>query len=117
MKSVVERLTTAKAPVGRDGSQIRFWDHHWIPGVGNLSANTNQASNSVNYPVMLTDFLDVSGQWDARKLQKILPEDIVNKIISISPPSPWKEADCIAWEPSSDGQFSIKSAYQSLGDN
>ncbi|KAL4299502.1 hypothetical protein AHAS_Ahas17G0107300 [Arachis hypogaea] len=65
---------------------------------------------------MLIDFLDVSGQWDVRKLQEFLPEDIVKRIVTISPPSPWKEADCIAWGPSSDGQLSIKTTYQNLRD-
>ncbi|RYR58929.1 hypothetical protein Ahy_A05g024788 [Arachis hypogaea] len=53
-----------------------------------------------------------SRQWDMGKLQRMLPEDIVKKIIAISPPSPWKEADRIAWGASSDGTFSTKSAYQ-----
>ncbi|KAL4359627.1 hypothetical protein AHAS_Ahas08G0096300 [Arachis hypogaea] len=97
-----------------DGSKIRFWEHHWIPGVGSLSATTNQVSNSDNLSEMLIDFLDVSGQWDVRKLQEVLPEDIVKRIVGISPPSPWKEADYLAWSSSPDGQFSIKSAYQNL---
>ncbi|RYR52427.1 hypothetical protein Ahy_A06g027345 [Arachis hypogaea] len=54
------------------------------------------------------------GQWDVRKLQEVLPEDIVKRIVGISPPSPWKEADYLAWSSSPDGQFSIKSAYQNL---
>ncbi|XP_016168765.1 uncharacterized protein LOC107611342 [Arachis ipaensis] len=77
-----------------DGFQIRFWEHCWIPSVGSLSATTNQ--------------------WNVRKLQEMLPEDIVKRIVGISPPSPWKEADYIAWRSSSNGQFSIKSAYQNL---
>ncbi|RYR72069.1 hypothetical protein Ahy_A02g006258 [Arachis hypogaea] len=99
-----------------DGSLIRFWDHYWIPDVGNLSATVNQVSNITNSSDMLTDFLDVSGQWDIRKLQEVLPEDVVKRIATISPPSPWKEADHIAWGLSSDGQFSIKTAYQNLRD-
>ncbi|RYR06915.1 hypothetical protein Ahy_B05g074232 [Arachis hypogaea] len=99
-----------------DGSLIRFWEHYWIPGVGSLSATTNQVSNNANSSDMLIDFLDVSGQWDVRKVQEILPEDIVKRIVTISSPSPWKEADYIAWGPSSDGQFSIKIAYQNHRD-
>ncbi|QHO25231.1 Putative ribonuclease H protein [Arachis hypogaea] len=99
-----------------DGSLIRFWDHYWIPDVGNLSATVNQVSNITNSSDMLTDFLDVSGQWDIRNLQEVLPEDVVKRIATISPPSPWKEADHIAWGLSSDGQFSIKTAYQNLRD-
>nr|XP_025664883.1 uncharacterized protein LOC112763420 [Arachis hypogaea] len=95
-----------------DGSQIRFWDHYWVPGVGRLRDSAIQVSNSVNLSEMLMDFLDVSGLWDVGKLQRMLPEEIIKKIVAISPPSPWKEADHLAWGLSSDGSFSTKSAYQ-----
>ncbi|RYR05834.1 hypothetical protein Ahy_B06g085655 [Arachis hypogaea] len=97
-----------------DGAHIRFWEHNWIPGVGSLSETTDQVSNNVNLSDMLIDFLDVSGQWDVRKLQESLPEDIVKKIVPISPPSPWKEADCIAWGPSSDDCFYARSVWRKL---
>ncbi|RYQ96479.1 hypothetical protein Ahy_B08g092237 [Arachis hypogaea] len=45
------------------------------------------------------------GQWDMDKLQRMLPEEITKKIVAISPPSPWKEANHLAWGPSSDGSF------------
>ncbi|XP_072066946.1 uncharacterized protein [Arachis hypogaea] len=51
-----------------DGSQIRFWDHCWVPGVGRLSEIASQVSNNVNYSDMLMDFLNVSGHWDIEKL-------------------------------------------------
>ncbi|RYQ87684.1 hypothetical protein Ahy_B09g095213 [Arachis hypogaea] len=76
-----------------DGSQIRFWDHCWIPGVGRLSESTSQVSRFANNSDLVTDFLNVSGQWDVGKLQGMLPQSIINKIVAISPPSPWKEAD------------------------
>ncbi|RYQ87637.1 hypothetical protein Ahy_B09g095159 [Arachis hypogaea] len=63
---------------------------------------------------MVMDFLNVSGHWDVEKLQSMLPEDIIKRIVAIPPPSPWKGADCIAWRHSPDGSFSTKSSYQSL---
>ncbi|KAL4396188.1 hypothetical protein AHAS_Ahas01G0066900 [Arachis hypogaea] len=79
-----------------DGSQIHFWNHNWVSGVGLLSEMTSQVSVNLNYNDMLMDFLDVSRQWDVGKLQEVLPEHIIKKIVAISPPSPWKEADRIA---------------------
>ncbi|XP_052112461.1 uncharacterized protein LOC127744218 [Arachis duranensis] len=95
-----------------DGTRIRFWDHHWAPGAGRLSDSLSQVSSGFNSTELLMDFCDISGHWDVGKLQGMLPEDIVQRITAISPPSPWKEADHIAWEPSSDGIFSTKTAYQ-----
>ncbi|RYR10336.1 hypothetical protein Ahy_B05g078806 [Arachis hypogaea] len=95
-----------------DGTRIRFWNHHWVPGARHLSDSSIQVSSGFNSSEMLMDFCDISEQWDVGKLQWMLPENIVKKIIAISPPSPWKEADHIVWGPSSDGTFSAKSAYQ-----
>ncbi|RYR76113.1 hypothetical protein Ahy_A01g000707 [Arachis hypogaea] len=62
-----------------DGSQIYFWDHNWVPGVGRLSESATQVSNNINFSEMLMDFLDISGQWDT------LPEEIIKKIVAIFP--------------------------------
>ncbi|RYR44728.1 hypothetical protein Ahy_A08g041008 isoform B [Arachis hypogaea] len=62
----------------------------------------------------LTDFLLVSGAWDINKLKEWLPDDTVHKIISMSPLSPWKQEDHIAWAATSDGTFSLKTAYQAI---
>ncbi|RYR56808.1 hypothetical protein Ahy_A05g022515 [Arachis hypogaea] len=62
------------------------------------------------------EFFDVSGHWDTRKLQELLPENVVKNIVAISPPSPWKGTDHLAWGISLDGSFSTKSVYQSLSE-
>ncbi|RYQ94972.1 hypothetical protein Ahy_B08g089956 [Arachis hypogaea] len=54
--------------------------------------------------------------WDENKLKEWLPDPIVGKIRALSPPSPWKGHDSVAWAPTSDGTFSLKSAYNSLHD-
>ncbi|RYR07194.1 hypothetical protein Ahy_B05g074510 [Arachis hypogaea] len=35
-----------------------------------------------------SDFFDVSGDWDEKKLQECLPKQVVDVILAISPPSP-----------------------------
>ncbi|RYR35538.1 hypothetical protein Ahy_A10g050689 [Arachis hypogaea] len=57
--------------------------------------------------IMHPDFGNAVGQWDMDKLQRMLPEEITKKIVAISPPPPWKEADHLAWGPSSDGSFNL----------
>ncbi|RYQ82266.1 hypothetical protein Ahy_B10g100865 [Arachis hypogaea] len=99
-----------------DGAQIRFWDHNWVPGLGRLDRVANQVSSNFNYSNSLMEFLDVSGHWDTGKLQELLPEDVVKKIVAISSPSPWKGTDHLAWGLTPDGLFNTKSAYQSLSE-
>ncbi|XP_057760081.1 uncharacterized protein LOC130980412 [Arachis stenosperma] len=55
--------------------------------------------------------------WDANKLRTWLPEELVEKIIAMTPPSPWKDDDQLAWNLSSDGTFKLRSAYNSLDRN
>ncbi|RYR46846.1 hypothetical protein Ahy_A07g032688 [Arachis hypogaea] len=57
------------------------------------------------------------GVWDANKLRTWLPEELVEKIIAMTPPSPWKDDDQLAWNVSSDGTFNLRSAYNSLDRN
>ncbi|RYR04899.1 hypothetical protein Ahy_B06g084709 isoform A [Arachis hypogaea] len=59
--------------------------------------------------------LQVSSDWDKDKLKEWLPDSIVGKIRALSPPFPWKGHDFVAWAPTSDGTFSLKS-YSSLND-
>ncbi|RYR12122.1 hypothetical protein Ahy_B04g069663 isoform A [Arachis hypogaea] len=57
------------------------------------------------------------GYWDDRKLREWLPDEVVQRVLVMAPPSPWKNEDQIAWALSSDGAFNLKSAYQSLHTN
>ncbi|XP_025635616.1 uncharacterized protein [Arachis hypogaea] len=98
-----------------DGSVIKFWQHNWVPNLGSLDQHVPQVrTNYVEYSSSLMDFLDVSGNWDLNKLNSWLPEDMVKKIAAISPPSPWKMPDHVAWNLSSDGSFDLKQSYQVL---
>ncbi|QHO47257.1 Putative ribonuclease H protein [Arachis hypogaea] len=99
-----------------DGSSIKFWKHNWVPNLGILTQYCDQVLTETNLSVFPTDFLSVSGDWDEDKLKEWLPDSIVEKIRALSPPSPWKGHDSVAWAPTSDGTFSLKSAYSSLND-
>ncbi|MED6181435.1 hypothetical protein PIB30_118602 [Stylosanthes scabra] len=97
-----------------DGSRINFWNHNWVPSLGHLTNHVTQVSSQHNLSNSLNDFLLVSGNWDEQQLRNWLPDSVVNQIMAMSPPSPWKGEDQIAWGLSADGSFSLKSAYFSL---
>ncbi|RYR15599.1 hypothetical protein Ahy_B04g072448 [Arachis hypogaea] len=52
--------------------------------------------------------------WDVDKLRECLPDEVVQRIIAMSPPSPWKQTDHVARNLSTDGTFQLKQAYQAL---
>ncbi|RYR27989.1 hypothetical protein Ahy_B01g052070 isoform C [Arachis hypogaea] len=54
---------------------------------------------------------------DDRKLREWLLDEVVQRVLAMAPPSPWKNEDQIAWALSSDGAFNLKSAYQFLHTN
>ncbi|XP_025679132.1 uncharacterized protein [Arachis hypogaea] len=97
-----------------DGSQIKFWEHNWVPNLGSLQQHTTQVISLGDLESSLMNFLNVSGDWDEDKLKEWLPESTVKRIMAMAPPSPWKKADCIAWANTYDGCFSLKSAYKSI---
>ncbi|WRX29825.1 Ribonuclease H domain - like 10 [Theobroma cacao] len=51
-----------------------------------------------------------NGKWDMGKLNDVLPEDVVAEILKISIDLP--SDDRAYWVPTSDGQFTIKSAWE-----
>ncbi|RYR01851.1 hypothetical protein Ahy_B06g080712 [Arachis hypogaea] len=54
------------------------------------------------------------GDWDLEKIREWIPEDWVSKIAAMALPSPQKNADQAARDPSTDGTFIVKSAYKAL---
>ncbi|XP_072064268.1 uncharacterized protein [Arachis hypogaea] len=54
---------------------------------------------------------DVEREWDGEKLNDSLPLGTVQKIMAMSPPSPWKNVDHIAWNQTSDRAFSLQTTW------
>ncbi|RYR40794.1 hypothetical protein Ahy_A09g046533 isoform B [Arachis hypogaea] len=73
----------------------------------------NQGLSNMEWQICFPD----AGHWDDRKLREWLPDEVVQRVLAMAPPSPWKNEDQITWALSSDGAFNLKSAYQSLHTN
>ncbi|QHN95506.1 Putative ribonuclease H protein [Arachis hypogaea] len=71
-----------------NGSKIDSWKHNWVPRLGKLEHHITQVSNDIDYSVNLTDFFTVSGSWDIVRLKEILLEDVVKRIVALSPQFP-----------------------------
>lgn len=81
-----------------------FWHDNWI-GDGLLCSKVDIYGEHI-----VRDFV-IEGGWNIRMLEQWLPEQWVQKILSIPPPCCVGE-DTMVWAPSSSGGFSLSSAYQ-----
>lgn len=98
---VIEQYTRWRIGKG----ELFFWHDCWMGEAPLVSRFQSFASSMtrVHY------FYD-NGKWDVGKLNDVLPEDVVAKILKISI-DPTND-DRAYWVPTSDGQFTTKSAWE-----
>ncbi|EOY32335.1 Uncharacterized protein TCM_040145 [Theobroma cacao] len=96
--SVIEQFTRCRIGKG----ELFFWHDCWMGEAPLVSRYPSFASSTTR----VCYFYD-NGKWDLGKLNNVLPEEVVAKIlkISIDPLS----VDTAFWVPTSNGQFTIKS--------
>nr|XP_029150689.1 uncharacterized protein LOC114925755 [Arachis hypogaea] len=59
----------------------------------NKSIISDRVNQYLNNNISLNDFFSVSRDWDEAKLKEWLPNNIIDRIIVVAPPSPWKKDD------------------------
>ncbi|KAF7838963.1 Ribonuclease H protein [Senna tora] len=62
----------------------------------------------------LVEFIDANGGWNRGMLERYLPKEICAAVLRVLPPNSCRGADTVRWKHSSDGVFSVKSAYNLL---
>ena len=98
-----------------DGSRTRIWLDCWATKQGpliNLAVHP-VPHESVNATV--SEFLNVHGGWNWSAFEHLLPNSILMQIASIMPPSSLLGVDKIYWHYEPSGNFTVRSAYESLG--
>lgn len=55
--------------------------------------------------------------WNLSIFRERLPDDIVRKIVNILPPRPLVGSDKVFWMHTSNGDFTVKSAYRMIKKN
>lgn len=96
----------------RNRVDTRFWEDLWIPSVKEPLQHLVPCVpfSESHFPV--AHYANENGwRWD--RLKNYLPENICNLIANIKPPSPG-HVDFPSWNGSSDGNFTVKSAYSYL---
>ena len=97
-----------------NGNSVSFWQDKWIPSCSRLRDHLLQSVPAHLVNVKVKDLVLNSGGWDWNSFQHLLPSRICSLIASFPPPSQQASADSLVWEPSGDGDFSVKSAYEKI---
>ena len=94
-----------------DGRMIDIWSHSWLPDVGQSRVISPRDGARVEKVCDL--FYPNSKIWDSRLIQHIFYPWEAEKIMKIHV-SEVSTEDTLVWPLSSDGNYSVKSAYRLL---
>ncbi|KAH9724217.1 putative ribonuclease H protein [Citrus sinensis] len=99
-----------------DGERVRFWWDCWVTTSSPLAEFVTQPIPNTLLSKRVADFVDETGNWNWSLFSHLLPNNILLKIASVHPPTASHGADSFFWGASSNGTFSVKSAYELLDD-
>lgn len=94
-----------------DGRNISIWDHNWLPEPGMSRVVSPKMDEGLNRVCDL--FYPNTKTWNWEVLQKsfyLWEAEVIRKIYV----SEACNTDCLVWSKTSDGCYSVKSAYQML---
>ncbi|XP_061998979.1 uncharacterized protein LOC133716290 [Rosa rugosa] len=96
-----------------DGSSINFWLDHWLLPSSLICLALPTADININATI---NSFWTDEAWNLDLLSSMVPSDIVNKIINI--PTGFDNCGCdsLIWGATSNGTFTVKSAYNSSFD-
>jgi hypothetical protein len=92
-----------------DGETVKIWKDQWLPPP--LTTLIHSPHHSLDANSKVSALIDrTSGWWNTQLLQVNFREDEIARICCICP-SPIQAPDTLIWKGTSNGQFSVKSAY------
>lgn len=99
-----------------NGRTINCWKDSWIPNEGKIADRLLRNPTCFENCLRVSDLVDCHRNWSLENLVTLVPDDIIQKILSMLAPNPAREDDRVAWKLSKDGCFTNLSAYCSLLD-
>ncbi|KAH1131350.1 hypothetical protein J1N35_002728 [Gossypium stocksii] len=97
------------------GENVRCWEDPWIPKLP-LKEHASSA-DGLTPECRVKDMVTEEGAWDISTPRNWLTEDIIQNIINILPLHPLAGPNRIYWNLTSNGKFTVKSAYHLLKEN
>ncbi|CAN1804498.1 Putative ribonuclease H protein At1g65750 [Linum perenne] len=93
----------------QNGRKTNFWKERWLDDgtvIGDLIQIPAGHEDGV-----IADFCDSSGSWDIEKLTELLPLNIVQSVVGMTPPCPDLGDDFPIWGLEPNGSYSVKTGY------
>nr|XP_033517542.1 uncharacterized protein LOC117281802 [Nicotiana tomentosiformis] len=87
------------------GSSSFWWDNWTLKGHLAGLVNTTRKSHKI----LVSEFI-TGGRWDVNKLKNVLPEHLINHILSLDIGTQDKE-DKVYWDLTENGKYSNKTAW------
>ncbi|KAK5786012.1 hypothetical protein PVK06_040636 [Gossypium arboreum] len=95
------------------GAIFRCWEDSWVLKIGLLKAYSSPMEG-LDLKCLVKDMVTEKGSWDIAAFRNWLKKDIVRKITNIPPSHLLIGPNKFFWIHMSNGEFSVKSAYQML---
>ena len=103
----LELLKTGLIRRTGNGRGTRIWRDPWVPRPHSYRPTSRQGDCRLR---RVSQLLTEEGEWDMGKLQRHFMQDDIDAILTIKP-CPRVEEDVIAWAPTRNGVFTVRSAY------
>lgn len=97
------------------GNDTSAWLEKWSRLDKPLLEYVTENHHLVDNTEMVSSFVTREEIWNTQKWRLFLPNEVVDAITEVPPPR-GEAADQLWWRDSSDGRFSIKSAYNLMAD-
>lgn len=95
------------------GAQTCFWRDKWVVGIDSLESYACCSFTEEERIKKVCQFINDDGSWNFSLFNNLLPNDIVMRIAGTMPPCDPLSPDIPAWRHSTDGSFTVASAYKS----
>uniref|UniRef100_A0A6N2N1I9 Reverse transcriptase zinc-binding domain-containing protein n=1 Tax=Salix viminalis TaxID=40686 RepID=A0A6N2N1I9_SALVM len=94
-----------------EGKTVLFWKDSWLENNGPLInlINPGLQVDTINHTV--ANMVDRSGNWKWEEFAHLLPMQTLMGIVGYIPPRQDADADSMIWKQTSDGKFTVKTAY------
>ncbi|KAK8656426.1 hypothetical protein V6N13_098378 [Hibiscus sabdariffa] len=96
---------------GGNGESIDFWKDPWLCDLGPHVDHMLLPVSMNLQPTTINSMVYANGSWSWNRLEGILPEDVLLRLVATKPHISSNKNDWSGWKWNADMTFSIHSAY------